>query len=131
MPDKWLTDVSSSEFLLTLQRKLFEQVFIKERSNMDFQPSEITQHAAQTARDFANQYIRPHVMEWDETQEFPVQCFKEMGKLGMMGVLLLSFIKTCSNNLRCKVIRNSEELTSVSFNLRVPFTHENSNTSPS
>ena len=55
---------------------------------MDFQPSEITQHAAQTARDFANQYIRPHVMEWDEAQEFPVQCFKEMGKLGMMGVLV-------------------------------------------
>src|SRR5678810_412606 len=55
---------------------------------MDFQASEITQHAAQTARDFAQQYIRPHVMEWDETQEFPVQCFKEMGKLGLMGVLV-------------------------------------------
>jgi alkylation response protein AidB-like acyl-CoA dehydrogenase len=27
-------------------------------------------------------------MEWDETQEFPVQCFKEMGKLGLMGVLV-------------------------------------------
>lgn len=55
---------------------------------MNFQPNEITQHAAQTARDFAHQYIRPHVMEWDESQEFPVQCFKEMGKLGMMGVLV-------------------------------------------
>jgi alkylation response protein AidB-like acyl-CoA dehydrogenase len=55
---------------------------------MDFRQSEITQHAAQTAKDFAQQYIKPHVMEWDETQEFPVQCFKEMGKLGMMGVLV-------------------------------------------
>src|SRR6187200_2225587 len=55
---------------------------------MDFQPSEITQHAAQTARDFAQQFIKPHVMEWDESQEFPVQCFKELGKLGMMGVLV-------------------------------------------
>src|SRR6185503_11151815 len=55
---------------------------------MDFQQSEITQHAAQTARDFAQQFIKPHVMEWDESQEFPVQCFKEMGKLGMMGVLV-------------------------------------------
>src|SRR6188474_3884385 len=55
---------------------------------MDFQPSEITQHAAQTARDFAQQYIRPHVMEWDETQEFPVQCFKKLGELGLMGVLV-------------------------------------------
>jgi alkylation response protein AidB-like acyl-CoA dehydrogenase len=55
---------------------------------MDFKQSEITEHAAQTARDFAQQYIKPHVMEWDEMQEFPLQCFKEMGKLGMMGVLV-------------------------------------------
>src|SRR5678809_1351063 len=55
---------------------------------MDFQPSEITQHAAQTAKDFAQQYIKPHVMEWDESQYFPVQTFREMGKLGLMGVLV-------------------------------------------
>src|SRR5688572_7260462 len=55
---------------------------------MNFQPSELTNQVAQTARDFANQYIRPHVMEWDETQEFPAHIFKEMGKLGLMGVLV-------------------------------------------
>ena len=55
---------------------------------MDFQPSEITKQVAQTARDFALQYIKPHVMEWDESQEFPVECFKQMGKLGLMGVLV-------------------------------------------
>ncbi|MEO8171762.1 MAG: acyl-CoA dehydrogenase family protein [Sediminibacterium sp.] len=55
---------------------------------MNFQPDEITLQVAQTARDFANQYIRPHVMEWDESQEFPVHIFKEMGKLGLMGVLV-------------------------------------------
>lgn len=55
---------------------------------MNFQSAEVTQQVAQTARDFAQQYIRPHVMEWDETQEFPLQVFKEMGKLGMMGVLV-------------------------------------------
>jgi alkylation response protein AidB-like acyl-CoA dehydrogenase len=49
---------------------------------MNFQPDEITLQVAQTARDFANQYIRPHVMEWDEAQEFPLHIFKEMGKLG-------------------------------------------------
>jgi alkylation response protein AidB-like acyl-CoA dehydrogenase len=27
-------------------------------------------------------------MEWDETQEFPVEIFKELGKLGLMGVLV-------------------------------------------
>ena len=55
---------------------------------MNFEASEITQQVAQTARDFAIQHIKPHVMEWDESQEFPVQVFKELGKLGMMGVLV-------------------------------------------
>jgi alkylation response protein AidB-like acyl-CoA dehydrogenase len=55
---------------------------------MNFQSSEITQQIAQAAKDFANQQIKPHVMEWDETREFPVQVFKELGKLGMMGVLV-------------------------------------------
>ncbi|MEI9946197.1 MAG: acyl-CoA dehydrogenase family protein [Chitinophagaceae bacterium] len=55
---------------------------------MDFQTSEITQQVAHTARDFAQQHIKPHVMEWDESQEFPVAVFKEMGKMGFMGVLV-------------------------------------------
>ena len=55
---------------------------------MNFQSTELTQQVAQTARDFAQQYIKPHVMEWDESQEFPVHIFKEMGKLGLMGVLV-------------------------------------------
>src|SRR5688572_18455935 len=55
---------------------------------MNFETSEITSQVAHVARDFANQYIKPHVMEWDETQEFPLHVFKEMGKLGLMGVLV-------------------------------------------
>ena len=55
---------------------------------MNFEVSEITQQVAQTARDFALQYIKPKVMEWDESQEFPIHIFKEMGKLGLMGVLV-------------------------------------------
>src|SRR5207302_9838417 len=39
-------------------------------------------------RDFANQFIRPHVMEWDELQEAPLHIYKELGKLGLMGVLV-------------------------------------------
>jgi alkylation response protein AidB-like acyl-CoA dehydrogenase len=56
--------------------------------SMDFQVTELTQQVAQTARDFALQHIKPHVMEWDESQEFPLHIFKELGKLGMMGVLV-------------------------------------------
>ncbi|MEO6668204.1 MAG: acyl-CoA dehydrogenase family protein [Ferruginibacter sp.] len=55
---------------------------------MEFAQSELTLQVAQSAKDFAQQYIKPHLMEWDESQEFPVHIFKELGKLGMMGVLV-------------------------------------------
>lgn len=55
---------------------------------MNFQPSEITQQVAETARQFAQQQIKPHLMNWDESQEFPLHIFKEMGKLGLMGILV-------------------------------------------
>lgn len=55
---------------------------------MNFQSEELTQQVAQSTRDFALQFIRPHVMEWDETQHFPAELFREMGKLGLMGVLV-------------------------------------------
>ena len=55
---------------------------------MEFQSNELTHQVMQAARDFAEQHIRPFVMEWDESQEFPVHVFKELGNLGMMGVLV-------------------------------------------
>ncbi|MEI6264526.1 MAG: acyl-CoA dehydrogenase family protein [Sphingobacteriia bacterium] len=55
---------------------------------MHFKESELTQQVAATAKQFAEQYIRPNLMIWDESQEFPVHIFKEMGKLGLMGVLV-------------------------------------------
>jgi alkylation response protein AidB-like acyl-CoA dehydrogenase len=55
---------------------------------MNFETSELTQQVAQTARDFAQQHIKPYVMDWDETQQFPLELFREMGKLGLMGVLV-------------------------------------------
>jgi alkylation response protein AidB-like acyl-CoA dehydrogenase len=42
----------------------------------------------QMVKDFAEKEIRPHFMEWDETQEFPVPLFKKLGELGLMGVLV-------------------------------------------
>lgn len=56
--------------------------------NMNFEVSELTLQVGHTARDYARQHIRPHVMEWDEIQEFPLHIFKELGKLGMMGVFV-------------------------------------------
>ena len=55
---------------------------------MNFETSELTKQVAQTAKDFAYQYSKPNVMLWDESQEFPIKVFKELGKAGMMGILV-------------------------------------------
>ena len=55
---------------------------------MEFKQDELTAQVAATARDFARLHIKPFVMEWDESQTFPIAVFKEMGKLGLMGVLV-------------------------------------------
>ena len=55
---------------------------------MQFNRAEITDQVATVAKDFAQQHIMPFVMEWDESQEFPAHVFREMGKLGLMGVLV-------------------------------------------
>ena len=43
---------------------------------------------AQMVRDFGQQHIKPHMMRWDETQEFPRDIFRQLGELGLMGVLV-------------------------------------------
>lgn len=55
---------------------------------MNFQLSENQEMITQMVRDFAEKEIRPKMMEWDESQEFPVQVFKKLGELGLMGVLV-------------------------------------------
>ncbi|MDB5151927.1 MAG: acyl-CoA dehydrogenase [Mucilaginibacter sp.] len=54
----------------------------------DFSMSENQQMVGQMAKDFAEKHIRPHVMEWDEVQHFPVELFKKLGELGMMSVFV-------------------------------------------
>ncbi|OYZ54576.1 MAG: acyl-CoA dehydrogenase, partial [Sphingobacteriales bacterium 24-40-4] len=55
---------------------------------MNFSLSENQQMIIAMVRDFAEKHIRPHVMEWDEAQTFPVETFKKLGELGLMGVLV-------------------------------------------
>jgi len=57
-------------------------------NTIDFAESENQQMIASMARDFSNREIRPHIMDWDERQEFPIPLFKKMGTLGLMGVLV-------------------------------------------
>ncbi|HXH98796.1 MAG TPA: acyl-CoA dehydrogenase family protein [Sphingobacteriaceae bacterium] len=57
-------------------------------SGYDFNHTENQTMVSQMVKSFAEKHIRPHVMEWDEEQVFPVETFKELGKLGLMGVLV-------------------------------------------
>ncbi|ASO03520.1 acyl-CoA dehydrogenase [Arenibacter algicola] len=57
-------------------------------STMSFDYSETQQLVAASAKEFAEQYIRPYVMEWDEAQTFPIEVFKKAGEMGFMGVLV-------------------------------------------
>ncbi|MBO6517951.1 MAG: acyl-CoA dehydrogenase [Bacteroidia bacterium] len=55
---------------------------------MNFQQTENQQMIADMIRDFAAKEIRPKMMEWDESQHFPIELFHKMGELGLMGVLV-------------------------------------------
>ncbi len=55
---------------------------------MDFKTSESTRMIGTSVKEFAARRIKPFSMEWDETQKFPRDLFKEMGQLGLMGVLV-------------------------------------------
>ncbi|MBS1487709.1 MAG: acyl-CoA dehydrogenase family protein [Bacteroidetes bacterium] len=55
---------------------------------MSFDQSENEKMIAQMIRDFGAKEIKPKMMEWDEAQHFPVDVFRKMGALGLMGVLV-------------------------------------------
>ena len=57
-------------------------------SKMEFGLSENQALIAETVRKFADSAIRPSMMEWDESQFFPVDTFRKMGELGLMGILV-------------------------------------------
>lgn len=55
---------------------------------LSFAATETQKMIAESVRDFAEQNVRPHIMEWDEAQTFPVALFKELGQMGLMGMLV-------------------------------------------
>lgn len=55
---------------------------------MNFDKNENQKMITDMVRDFADKEIRPKMMEWDESQEFPVEVFKKLGQLGLMGVFI-------------------------------------------
>ncbi len=55
---------------------------------MNFELNENQRMIREMIRDFGKKHIQPYMMEWDEAQIFPVDLFHEMGKLGLMGILV-------------------------------------------
>ena len=55
---------------------------------MNFQLNENQIAIADMIRKFGKENIYPQMMEWDEAQIFPVEVFKKLGELGLMGVLV-------------------------------------------
>jgi alkylation response protein AidB-like acyl-CoA dehydrogenase len=55
---------------------------------MDFNTNENQNMIADMIRQFGKQNITPFLREWDDKQTFPVDVFKKLGELGLMGVLV-------------------------------------------
>jgi alkylation response protein AidB-like acyl-CoA dehydrogenase len=54
---------------------------------LDFQLSDEQQDLRKTVRDFATREILPNVMKWDEASHFPCEAIKQLGQLGLMGII--------------------------------------------
>jgi alkylation response protein AidB-like acyl-CoA dehydrogenase len=54
---------------------------------LDFQLNDEQLHLKKTVREFAAREIAPNVMQWDEAGEFPLEIVKQLGTLGMMGIV--------------------------------------------
>jgi len=61
---------------------------IENLPEVNFEETESQKMIAEMVREFAARKIKPRMMEWDESQEFPIEVFHQMGDLGLMGVLV-------------------------------------------
>ena len=55
---------------------------------MNFSYNENQKMIADMIRTFGEQHITPFVKEWDDSQFFPLNVFKKLGELGLMGVMV-------------------------------------------
>ena len=54
---------------------------------MEFELNEEQQQVKWSVREFAEAEIAPHVMEWDESQHFPIELWPKLAELGLTGVI--------------------------------------------
>ncbi|TNE82135.1 MAG: acyl-CoA dehydrogenase [Bacteroidetes bacterium] len=57
-------------------------------SGLNFSETENQAMIRQMIQDFAEKSIRPYMMDWDENQHFPIETMRELGQLGLLGVLV-------------------------------------------
>src|SRR5450755_1501144 len=55
--------------------------------SLDFQLTEEQLHLKKSIREFAEREILPNVMKWDEPGQFPLDVVKELGRMGVMGMI--------------------------------------------
>jgi alkylation response protein AidB-like acyl-CoA dehydrogenase len=55
--------------------------------SLDFQLTEEQLHLKKSIREFAEREILPNVMKWDEHGQFPLEVVKELGRMGVMGMI--------------------------------------------
>jgi alkylation response protein AidB-like acyl-CoA dehydrogenase len=54
---------------------------------MDFGHTDEQKQLRRTIREFAEGEMKPHVMQWDESQHFPLEVFRELGAMGVLGAI--------------------------------------------
>jgi hypothetical protein len=57
---------------------------------LDFQLTDEQLQLRKSLREFAEREMAPHVMEWDEASQFPLETVKELGKMGVLGIIFPS-----------------------------------------
>ena len=55
---------------------------------MNFELNENQLMVSQMLRDFAEKEIRPNMKKWDDEEYFPVETFKKLGELGLLGIFI-------------------------------------------
>lgn len=64
------------------------ETILEQPAGVSFLESENQKMIANMIRDFGDREIRPKMMQWDEDQHFPIELFRKLGGLGLMGVLV-------------------------------------------
>src|SRR5437762_11619527 len=86
--DSGTSNVTSLRLRSRASRATMRLPIRRSQNRMDFRLSDDQKQIQEMVRDFATSEIKPHLMEWDEAQHFPVDSFKKAGELGLLGVTI-------------------------------------------